>query len=67
MARADWQAAHAIAHRIKGAARMVSADAVAAGCEALEAACRDGDAAGVAAAMAQLVPALARWSRTLSR
>lgn len=67
VARADWQAAHAIAHRIKGAARMVSADAVAAGCEALEAACRDGDAAGVAAAMAQLVPALARWSRTLSR
>lgn len=67
VARADWQAAHTIAHRIKGAARMVSADAVAAGCEALEAACRDGDAAGVAAAMAQLVPALARWARTLSR
>ncbi len=66
VARADWRAAHAIAHRIKGAARMVSADAVAAGCEALEAACRDGDAAGVAAAMAQLVPALARWARTLS-
>ncbi|MBO4122279.1 response regulator [Cupriavidus gilardii] len=66
VARADWQAAHAIAHRIKGAARLVSADAVAAGCEALEAACRDGDPAAVAAAMAQLVPALARWARTLS-
>ena len=35
--------------------------------EALEAACGDGDAAGVAAAMTQLVPALARWARTLSR
>lgn len=66
VARADWQAAHAVAHRIKGAARLVSADAVAQRCEALEAACRDGDAAGVAAAMAQLVPALARWARTLS-
>ncbi len=66
VARADWQAAHAIAHRIKGAARLVSADAVAAGCEALEVACRDGDPAGVAAAMAQLEPALARWARTLS-
>lgn len=66
VARADWQAAHALAHRIKGAARLVSADAVAARCEALEAACRNGDAAGVAAAMAQLVPALGRWARTLS-
>jgi len=67
VARADWQAAHAVAHRIKGAARLVSADAVAQACEALEAACGDGDAAGVAAAMTQLVPALARWARTLSR
>ncbi|WP_456280831.1 ATP-binding protein [Cupriavidus sp. JZ107] len=66
VARADWQAAHAVAHRIKGAARLVSADGVAQACEALEAACRDGDAAGVAAAMTRLVPALARWARTLS-
>jgi len=56
-----------LAHRIKGGAQMVRAQALVAGCEQLERACGEGDPSLIDAAVDQLHQAMARLDTVLSR
>jgi two-component system sensor histidine kinase EvgS len=65
VAASDWSQAGSLAHRLKGAARLDSASAVARCCEALEAACAAGDATAANTALPLLQHAMAEWTENL--
>jgi two-component system sensor histidine kinase EvgS len=56
-----------LAHRIKGGAQMVRAQALVACCEQLERACGEGDASLIDAAVDQLHHAMTRLDHSLER